>query len=204
MILTELPPALTRELAVHAANSPGALRVPLASHRLIRPGLLLYGIAPSVALAKNDFPYDPVLSLKARALLVRRLPAGTEISYSRTYRLPREATIATIGIGYGDGYPRRLSNRGFVLLDDGTPCPIRGRVCMDQLCIELPEGANLEPGDAVTLIGQAGSNSIPVTEIAEEIDTTPHEITTCLTARVPRVLGEPNQGCETGDVRPGM
>ena len=186
-LLCEIPGQMLSELAVHSANSPAALRLNLTDSTLFRPGLLLYGIPPSPALS-TDFPYHPVLSLKARALLVRRMPAGSDISYSRTYRLPKEATIATIGIGYGDGYPRRLSGIGSVLLPCGAEAPIRGRVCMDQICVEIPDGASLKQGDAVTLIGAVGNQSISVSQIAQMIDTTPHEITTCLTSRVVRTL----------------
>jgi alanine racemase len=184
-LLASLPKEFLHGVAIHAANSPATLRVPHQRETLIRPGLLLYGIAPSPDLAV-DFKYKPVLTLKARALLVRHLPAGSDISYSRTYRLPHDATIATIGIGYGDGYPRRLSNIGTVQLEDGTVAKIRGRVCMDQLCIEIPEGGTLLPGDTVTLIGKEGENEITVSDIANLIDTTPHEITTALLPRIAR------------------
>ncbi|MDR3709253.1 MAG: alanine racemase [Capsulimonadaceae bacterium] len=189
--LASLDPALVSRVTVHAANSPATLRLAGVTHSLIRPGLLLYGIAPSAPLGTGEekpFPYRPVFSLYARALLVRRLPAGSDISYSRTYRLERDATVVTIGIGYGDGFPRRLSSRGWALLPDGTRVPMRGRVCMDQICLELPEGASVKTGDPITLIGRAGAGEISVVEIADEIDTTPHEVTTCLTARVPRLL----------------
>jgi len=184
--LSALPPEMVSGLAIHAANSPAILKVPVGSSTLFRPGLLLYGIAPSEQL-EIDFPYRPVLSLRARALLVRHLPAGSDISYSRTYRLKQDANIATIGIGYGDGFARRLSNIGAVILPDGKLAPIRGRVCMDQLCVEVPETSSLRPGDTVTLIGEVGSTKITASEIATAINTTPHEITTCLTARVPRI-----------------
>jgi alanine racemase len=136
----------------------------------------------------DGFKYKPVMALKARILLARRLPAGTDISYSRTFTLDHEATILTIGIGYGDGFPRRLSNLGHVLLPDGKRAPIRGRICMDQLCVEAPEGGSYKPGDIVTLIGAVEGESISVLDIADAIDTTPHEITTCLTGRIPRVV----------------
>jgi alanine racemase len=181
-----LPEQVISGLAIHAANSPAALRLPRGSSTLFRPGLLLYGIAPSPALA-DSFAYKPVLSLKARALLVRDLPKGTDISYSRTYRLPENATVATIGIGYGDGYPRRLSNIGQALLPGGILAPIRGRVCMDQVCIEIPKATMLSPGDIVTFIGKVGASSITVGDIAAAINATPHEIPTCLTSRVNRV-----------------
>jgi alanine racemase len=190
-VLSELDQKWLSSITVHASNSPGILRVNAARHQLIRPGLLLYGIGPSSQLAGGSelpFPYRPVMALKARALLVRKLPAGTDISYSRTYRLPSDATIATIGIGYGDGFPRRLSSKGFVLLPDGARAPMRGRVCMDQVCVELPTGSGVKAGDTVILIGTVGPNSITALEIADEIDATPHEIPTCLTARVTRIL----------------
>ena len=189
--LSSLDRGWLRTLTIHSSNSPGILRVEDAYHTLIRPGLLLYGIGPSSPLTHGDeapFPYKPVLSLKARALLVRRLQAGSDISYSRTYRLERDADIATIGIGYGDGYPRRLSSRGFVVLPDGRRAPIRGRVCMDQVCVELPEGTGLRAGATVALIGEVDGQGLTALEIADEIDATPHEVTTCLTARVPRLL----------------
>jgi len=189
--LDQLSPGYLRGLIVHAANSPATLRIPEAHRHLIRPGLLLYGIAPSTQFtgtADIAFPYKPVLSLRARALLVRRLPAGSDISYSRTHRLEHDATIATIGIGYGDGFPRRLSNTGCALLPDGNRAAIRGRVCMDQVCIELPESSSLKPGDPVTLIGCSGRDRITALEIADTIGATPHEVTTCLMPRVPRLL----------------
>jgi alanine racemase len=136
---------------------------------------------------ESGFSFRAVLSLKARVVLVRRLPAGTDISYSRTYTLDREATIATVAIGYGDGYPRRFSNCGAVLLPSGALAPIRGRVCMDQLCIEVSDSEELAVGDTVTLIGDGAGGALRVSVLAEQIDCTPHELTTCLTPRVPRI-----------------
>lgn len=188
--IERLDPQFVDGIVVHVANSPATLRLPAAHRSLIRPGLLIYGIAPSGQLGDSQevpFPYKPVLSLHARTLLVRRMPAGTDISYNRTYRLRHDATIATIGIGYGDGFPRRLSNRGRALLEGGVRVPMRGRICMDQVCLELPDWVKLAPGEVATLIGTRGESQITALEIADMIDTTPHEVTTCLTARVPRV-----------------
>jgi alanine racemase len=185
--LATIPADQLAQMTLHTANSPGLLRVPTARLNLMRPGLLLYGIGPSPKFLAKPFDFQPVLSLKARALLVRRLPAGTDISYGRTYTLPQDANIATLGIGYGDGYPRRLSNQGFALLSTGECVPIRGRVCMDQICVEVPED-KVAVGDTFTLIGQAGDQEIRVTDIAAQIGATPHEITTCLLPRVPRVV----------------
>jgi alanine racemase len=185
-ILRALQPELTTGLAVHAANSPGALRVHPGASSLIRPGLLLYGIAPS-AQFEAAFEYEPVMTVRARALLVRELPAGSDISYNRTYRLPHDARVATIGIGYGDGYPRALSNSGQVIGPAGEVLPIRGRVCMDQLCVELPQECTMESGATVTVLGASAGRSITAAGIAQITGAAPHEMTTCLMPRVPRV-----------------
>jgi alanine racemase len=174
-------------LRLHAANSPGVLALPEARRYLIRPGLLLYGIEPVPGMfADYDLPLRPVLSLKARVLLCRRLPGGATISYGRTYTVPRGGgTYATLGIGYGDGYPRRLSNGGAVLLH-GRPVPICGRVCMDQIVVDVSAIPEAREGDVAVLIGRDGTEEITAGALAAEIDTTPHEITTCLTARILR------------------
>ncbi len=205
-LLAELGPR-AETLLVHAANSPAALTLPTARHQLLRPGLLLYGIEPTPGMFRDaDLPLRPVLSLKARVLLCRSLPGGATVSYGRTYTVPPGGGVyATLGIGYGDGYPRRLSNLGHVLLRGrGAPhsgrgglgpqrAPIRGRVCMDQLVVDVTSIPEVHTGDVATLIGSDGAEQITVGDLASEIATTPHEITTCLTARVPRVLTETRQ-----------
>lgn len=176
-------------LCFHAANSPGSLMLPAARHHLLRPGLLLYGIEPTPGMfAAHSLPLRPVLSLKARILLRRALPPGSSISYGRTYVVPPEGgTYATLGIGYGDGFPRRLSNQGAVLVH-GSPAPICGRVCMDQVVVNVTDIPSAREGDVATLIGTDGSQAITAGRLAAQIETTPHEITTCLTARIPRLL----------------
>ena len=190
----QVPSELLRRVVVHAANSPALLNVSGARYGMIRPGLLLYGIAPEgdeaaqIALRTGEIEFlEPALSLRARIILARELPAGAPISYGRTYQLKQAARIATIGIGYGDGYTRQFSNRGQMLLPNGAIAPVRGRVCMDQVCLELPKASRLEAGETVTIIGEAGGNCLSAAEIAGWIDATPHEITTCLTDRVPRI-----------------
>lgn len=180
-----------RTITVHASNSPAVFRLKNARHNLIRPGLLLYGIGPCDPMTnggEGEFPYKPVMTLKAKTILVRRLPAGTEISYNRTYRLEKDATIATVAIGYGDGFPRELSNTGSVLFPNGVEAPIRGRVCMDQLCVELPENAGVKVGDDAVLIGKCADKELTVLSLANLVPTTPHEITTRLLPRIERVL----------------
>ncbi len=176
-------------LLLHAGNSPGALVVPEARLGLVRPGLLLYGIEPAPGMfAEAGLDFRPVLSVKARVLLCRTLPPGATISYGRTYAVPENGGVyATLGIGYGDGWPRRLSNTGHVLLH-GRRAPIRGRVCMDQLVVDVSHIPQVRPGDIATLIGTDGGETITAAALAADLTTTPHEITTCLTARLPRVL----------------
>lgn len=184
-------------LLVHASNSPAMLALgDAARYGLVRPGLLLYGIEPvpgMFASAKDDaqdiLDLRPVMSLRARVLLCRRLPPGATISYGRTYTVPPGGGLyATVGIGYGDGYPRRLgSGVGHVLLA-GQAAPICGRVCMDQLVVDVSHIPTVQPGDIATLIGTDTGQQITAGQIAQWIQTTPHEISTCLTARVPRLL----------------
>ena len=184
---------------IHADNSPATLRRACPSANLVRPGLLLYGIAPFQTQEEESidlFPrllhsstpplFQPALALKARIATVRELPVGHSISYGATARLSRPSRVATALIGYGDGYPRRLSNVGHILVR-GQRAPILGRVCMDQTVLDVTDIPDAQAGDVAVCIGAQGAERIAVEEIAARIDTTPHEITTCLTARLPRV-----------------
>jgi alanine racemase len=180
----------SHSLLLHVSNSPAALNLPpSARHALLRPGLLLYGIEPTPGLfSTNDLPLRPVLSLKTRVTLCRSLPGGATISYGRTYTVPPGGgTYATLGVGYGDGYPRGLSNLGSVLIN-GQRAPICGRVCMDQIVVDVSRIPGVQAGDRATLIGTDGAETLSAGDLAALLPTTPHEITTRLTARVPRLL----------------
>lgn len=180
----------TDSFLVHASNSPAALNLPPAARRgMIRPGLLLYGIEPTPGdFGAGGMPLHPVLSLKTRVTLCRPLPGGATVSYGRTYTVPPGgATYATLGVGYGDGYPRRFSNSGHVLIH-GRRAPICGRVCMDQTVVDVSRIPGIQIGDTATLIGTDGDETLAAGDLAAALQTTPHEITTSLTARVPRVL----------------
>ena len=177
-------------LLIHEANSPAALNLPPDAGRgLIRPGLLLYGIEPTPGdFDAGGMPLRPVLSLKARVTLCRPLPGGATVSYGRTYTVPPGGGVyATLGVGYGDGYPRRFSNAGHVLLH-GRCAPICGRVCMDQTVVDVSRIPGVRSGDTATLIGTDGGETITAGGLAAALQTTPHEITTGLTARVSRLL----------------
>ncbi len=186
-LLAELGPRADT-LLVHAANSPATLTMPAARHQLLRPGLLLYGIEPMPGMFRDfDLPLWPVLALKARVLLCRGLPGGATVSYGRTYTVPPDGGVyATLGIGYGDGYPRRLSNVGHVLLH-GRRAPIRGRVCMDQVVVDVTDIPQAREGDVATLIGADDAEEITAGGLAALVGTTPHEVTTCLTGRILRI-----------------
>jgi len=180
----------TESLLIHEANSPAALSLPRTVRQgLIRPGLLLYGIEPSSGLfVQRQMPLRPVLSLKTRVTLCRSLPGGATISYGRTYTVPSGGGVyATLGAGYGDGYPRRFSNGGDVLIE-GRRAPICGRVCMDQMVVDVTDIPGVRAGAVATLIGTDGGETITAGDLAAVLRTTPHEITTCLTARVSRML----------------
>ena len=170
-------------ILIHAANSAGVLAFSdkLGFTNLMRPGLALYGVAP---VSKNRDLLSPVLSLKSRVTLVRDLPAGHSVSYGRTFITGRPTTVATIGIGYGDGYPRSLSGNGADVLIAGQRCPLLGRVTMDQIMVDVTDlEARPLPGDEVVLIG----GEIDATEIAEKAGTIAWEILTGITQRVVRV-----------------
>ncbi len=182
------------KLTLHCSSSAAILSYPKMHLDMVRPGLLIYGIAPFQE-AGNYLHLKAALSLYTRIAVVRRLPAGTRLSYGGTHRLTRDSRIALIPVGYGDGYPRRLSNRGWALAN-GVQVPVVGRVCMDLTLMDVTDCPSAKAGDKVTLIGSGGLNAsggaveITAAEIAKMIRTTPHEITTCLTSRVERVYRE--------------
>eukprot|EP00903_Cladosiphon_okamuranus_P003842 g3840.t1 len=164
----------------HLSNSGGILGYPKGSCNLARPGLMIYGVSPFPEFQKD---LHLVMSLKSRISIVRNVPAGHSLSYGQSYITPEPTRIATVGIGYGDGYPRQLSGQGARVCIAGESYPILGRVTMDQLIIGLPLDSEVSPGDEVELFGQ----NIPVNEVASLAKTIPWEIFTGITPRVERV-----------------
>lgn len=165
----------------HIAASAGELgyEVPIAN--LARPGLLLYGVAPMASI--YDGLLRPTLRLSSRVAVVRELPAGHGVAYGRTYITDKPTRVATIGIGYADGWPRSLSGKGARVYINGHYCPMLGRVTMDQIMADVTHVPFVAPGDEVELIGP----HIPVTEVAEKADTIVWTIFTGLGPRLPRV-----------------
>ncbi len=185
--MEKMVPSLPEDFAIHLSNSAGLLGFaqdqPFAT--IARPGLMLYGYAP---LPEFQDAMRPVLSLKSRVTLVRHLPAGRSISYGRTMITERPATVATVGLGYGDGYPRHGSNQGAQVLVGGRRCPLLGRVTMDQVMVDVSGLESLpEVGDPVVLIGRQGTEQILATEVAEWARTISWEVLTGITRRVRRV-----------------
>jgi alanine racemase len=176
----------TQLLHLHCANSAALLRYPESRMNMVRPGLLTYGIQPDVPEEFRIPNLRPAMTLKSVITQVRLLPAGHSISYGRTHTLSEPRRIATIPIGYGDGYPREMGNAGFALIS-GRRVPVIGRVCMDMLTLDVTDLPVAVVGMEVILIGTQGEERITVEEIARTVHTTEHEITTRLTARVPRV-----------------
>jgi alanine racemase len=164
----------------HMANSAAVLRFPESHLTSVRPGIMLYGYGPA---DKNTL--KPVLTLKSKIIFIKQVPAGTSISYGRTFITKRQSTIATIPIGYADGYNRKLSNCGEVIIN-GQRAPIIGRVCMDALMVDVTEIPNVHYDTDVTLIGQHGNEKISAQDIADKIGTISYEILTTLGKRVKR------------------
>ncbi len=169
----------------HAANSAAILNYPNAILDLVRPGIITYGIHPTNSVPK-DTPFRPVASWTSRVVLVRNLPGGVGISYGRSYKTERPERIAVIPVGYGDGYPRFLSNKGEVLIH-GTRCPIRGRITMNEIMVDVNHLPSVAPGDSVTLIGQNGREHIRAEDLAEQCNTIGYEIMTGIASHVERL-----------------
>ena len=174
-----------RPALLHTANSGAVIGYPEYAFDLVRPGLLLYGYNPGGPTCA--LPLQPVMEVRTRVLLVRDLPAGVGVSYGRTWVTPRPSRIATLPVGYADGYPRSLSNRAEVLIA-GHRAPVRGRVCMDLVMVDVTDiPAPVEVGDEVVLLGAQGDASISAWDLARAADTIPYEILAGFSQRVPRV-----------------
>jgi len=179
--LEALPPMPSGAI-LHACNSPGALRRPDFAADAVRPGIFLYGGVAGDGLP----PPAPVAALRARVTFVREAREGSTVGYGATYTAAGPERWATVGIGYGDGLPRLLSNRGHALIK-GRRVPIIGRISMDATVLDVTGVDGVESGDVVTFFGRDGSEHIPVEEVAGHAATINYEILTDLTTRVPRI-----------------
>ncbi len=167
----------------HIANSAAIMHYPKSPFNLVRPGLMLYGYSP--LQGETALQLQPAMQLKTRVISIKKVPSGVPISYGRTFVTKRESLIATLSLGYADGYPRLLSNRG-VMIAKGRRVPVVGRVCMDMTMIDATEVSGLAAGDWVTAIGSEGKEAIWADELARLTDTIPYEILCGIGDRIPR------------------
>ena len=173
---------------LHMANSATLTTLPSCSGNLVRPGIMLYGSYPSPTF-QDLIKLKPVMILKTCIHFLKSVPSGTKISYGGTFITKGESLIATLPIGYADGYSRHLSNQGEVLIR-GKRAPIVGKVCMDFIMVDVTEISNVSLGDEVILMGKQGKEQITAEEIAEKIDSVPYEVLCLIGKRVPRIYKE--------------
>lgn len=171
----------------HAANSAAIIDHPEAYFDLVRPGVMLYGLRPSQEVHLEKVDLRPALSLRGRISLVKEVAPGMAISYGGTYITSEASVIASVPLGYGDGYSRCLSNKAHVICH-GQRIPVVGRICMDQLMLNATAlRAKIKQGDTVTIIGSDGEISITVDELAQMLGTINYEIVCMISSRVPRI-----------------
>ena len=183
--LLELKKDFKTGLIWHAANSAATLFFPESRLDMVRIGIALYGLQPSHVL-KSNVELIPALSLKAKIALVKNLKEGEGVSYGLTYRAGKDHLVGVLPIGYADGYSRILSNRSEVLLQ-GRRTPVIGRVCMDQLLIEIPDDLRISDQEVVTLIGCDKDDCVTAEELGDIMGTINYEITCAISERVPRI-----------------
>ena len=170
----------------HVSNSAGIMELLGTDYDMVRCGITLYGIYPSDEVDREKLDIRPVMSLKATVTYVKEIGPGDEVSYGGTFRADRIMRVATIPAGYGDGYPRLLSSRGYVLIA-GKKAPILGRVCMDQFMVDVTDIPEAETGSVATLLGKDGDAEITADELGSLSGRFPYEFVCCIGKRVPRV-----------------
>lgn len=171
---------------LHCANSAGIMRLPDAYFDMVRAGITLYGIYPSFEVEREQLSVKPALAWKSTVSYVKQVKKGCGISYGATYVTEKDMTVATIPVGYADGYPRGLSNKGHVLIH-GRKAAILGRICMDQFMADVTEIPHVQKGDTVTLVGGDQEEYISIEELGEQSGRFSYEFACEISARVPRV-----------------
>lgn len=170
----------------HYANSACIIDLPCDDCELVRLGVALYGIYPSNEVNKNNIELKPALSLHAAIIHIKEIDADESISYGSTFTADKTMRVATISLGYGDGYPRSLSNKGYVLIN-GKKAPILGRICMDQFMVDVTDIQDVKIEDMVTIIGASKENSISVDELGDLSGRFSYELVCDLGKRIPRI-----------------
>ena len=169
----------------HMANSGAIMTLPGSYFDMVRPGIMLYGYPPGHRMPER-YPVQPVLSLVSRVAFLKDVPSGTSISYGRRYFTGGPARIATVPMGYGDGYSRLLTGKAEVLIR-GRRYPVIGTICMDQLMVNVSGNAQIAVGDDVVFLGVSAGERITAWDVASHTGTIPYETTCALTPRVPRI-----------------
>lgn len=167
------------------ANSAGIMDLPTSHYNMVRAGIILYGLEPSAEIV-NPLLLKPVMQLKSKIVYIKQVPVNSLIGYGSTYTTTDQTYIATIPIGYADGYNRHFSNRAQVLIG-GNKYPVAGKVCMDQIMVDLGPVTTAKVGDEVVLFGCQGSQEITVTELAGIAGTINYELVCAISARIPRI-----------------
>jgi alanine racemase len=170
----------------HAANSGALIDIPESHLDMVRPGIASYGLNPSDEINKNMVDLKPVMTLKSKIIHLKKVPPGFNISYGITYQTKAHTTIATIPVGYADGFSRLLSSRGHMLVH-GQRVPIVGRICMDLTMLDVGGISGVALEDEVVVLGEQGDEAIRADDIAASIDTINYEVVSTITGRVPRV-----------------
>lgn len=170
----------------HCSNSAGIMQFPEANLDLVRAGISIYGLYPSDEVCREPVHLTPAMSLISHISYLKTLDAGVAVSYGGTYITEKKTKVATIPVGYADGYARALSNKGYVLIR-GRRAPIIGRVCMDQFMVDVTQIEGVRELDKVTLIGQDGSERITMELLGELSGRFNYEFACCINKRVPRV-----------------
>ncbi len=182
----------------HCSNSAGIIDMPEANLQAVRAGIAMYGLYPSEEVEKERVELFPALELKSHLIHIKEVPKGTGISYGWTFTTDRVSRIATIPVGYADGYARTLSNKADVLIK-GQRAPIVGRICMDQFMVDITDLKDVNLYDEVTLIGKDGEEHIAVEELGDISGRFNYEFVCDLTKRIPRVYYKDGKIIETKD-----
>ena len=170
----------------HISNSAGILEYTEAELDMVRCGIATYGIYPSDTVSKKEVRLIPAMELKTHVIFVKEVEAGVGISYGATYVTKKKTRVATIPVGYADGYSRNLSNCGKVIIH-GKLAPIIGRICMDQFMVDVSDIDQVKQGDTVTLLGRDGDAYISAEELSEWSHSFPYELVCTVGKRIPRV-----------------
>lgn len=173
----------------HCANSAAIIDLPETYLDMVRPGIILYGLYPSTEVDQAKVRLQPAMTLKTHIAHVKKVTPGTKLSYGSTYTVPEETVIATLPIGYADGYPRLLSSRGYVLIH-GQRAPVVGRVCMDQCMVNVGHIPGVKIHDEAIIFGKNKDNCLPVEELATLLGTINYEVVCWVGSRVPRIYIE--------------